>query len=192
MGAFIMIGAAIMQGASQNIATFTLSRFFIGLGMEFSIMPSPVLITELAYPTHRGKITSFYNCLFYVGAIGSSWTVFGTSYMQSSTWSWRIPSLLQVIIPTLQLTLIWLVPESPRWLISKGRDNEARAIFIKYHAGGDSDAPLVEYQMQEIAGAIQRDAEASKMRWSSVIISSRNRIPDHDANHQLALGDQNR
>lgn len=38
-----------------------------------------------------------------------------------STWAWRIPSALQALPSVLQIFLIWFVPESPRWLVSKGR-----------------------------------------------------------------------
>lgn len=45
---------------------------------------------------------------------------YGTFRINSS-WSWRIPSALQGLPSVLQLALIWFVPESPRWLLSKGR-----------------------------------------------------------------------
>lgn len=156
-----------MQACSHNVATFILSRFFIGVGIDFGLMPSPVLVTELAYPTHRGKATSLYNCVFYVGSIASSWITFGT-FNIPSTWSWRIPSLLQIVTPLLQLCFIWFVPESPRWLVAKGRSEEARAILTKYHTAGDADSPLVHFQMREIERTVESVNENKKMAWSTV------------------------
>jgi MFS family permease len=58
------IGAAL-QGAAQNLAMFMVSRCLLGFATSFIGQPSPILITELAYPTHRAKITALYNT-FYV------------------------------------------------------------------------------------------------------------------------------
>lgn len=171
MGGVLAVSAAIMQGAAQNMATFILSRFFIGFGVEFLIMPAPVLITEVAYPTHRGKFTAFYNSFFYLGAIVASWVTFGTFPMAQSSWAWRIPSLLQIFFPLIQLVGIHFVPESPRWLISKGRHDEARAMLVKYHAAGDEHSPLVDFQMREMIASINEAAEANTVGWAAVSVS---------------------
>lgn len=60
----MLIGAAI-QGASQNLAMFIISRFLLGFGTPFISTPGVVLITEVAYPTQRGKLTALFNT-FYV------------------------------------------------------------------------------------------------------------------------------
>lgn len=75
-----------------------------------------------------------------------------------NSWSWKIPSLLQCVPSVYQLFLIYLVPESPRWLVSHGRLDEARKISNRYHAGQNTDAdvsPLVSYEMAEIEAAIE-------------------------------------
>ena len=80
-----------------------------------------------------------------------------------NSWSWKIPSLLQCVPSIYQLLLIYFVPESPRWLVNKGRLDDARRILNRYHAGEDTAAdvwPLVRYEMAEIEAAI----EAEKMQ----------------------------
>lgn len=66
-GIIIACAGAAIQGASVNIGMFIFSRIAIGVGGIFSSQPSPMLIAELAYPTHRGKYTSAYWTLFYLG-----------------------------------------------------------------------------------------------------------------------------
>ena len=68
---------------------------------------------------------------------------FGTFFMNNS-WSWRIPSAVQALPSVLQLFLIWFVPESPRWLVSNGREEEARRILGYWHGNGNE---LVIYFM---------------------------------------------
>lgn len=64
------IGFAILQGLSKNLASFVIARALLGFSTSFMAQPSPILITELAYPTHRGKLTAMYNT-FYVYALFS-------------------------------------------------------------------------------------------------------------------------
>ena len=61
---------------------------------------------------------------------------FGTFNVPTS-WAWRIPSAIQALPSVIQVFLIWFIPESPRWLCSKGREEEALRILAYYHANGD-------------------------------------------------------
>lgn len=58
-----ILGAAIQTGA-VNYPLLLVSRLILGLGAGFMSQPSPILLAELAYPTHRGKITALYNTFF--------------------------------------------------------------------------------------------------------------------------------
>jgi len=60
IGLIILLSGAAIQASSQNVPMFIVSRLIIGFGTSFVNQPSPILISELAYPTHRGRITSLY------------------------------------------------------------------------------------------------------------------------------------
>lgn len=85
---------------------------------------------ELAHPQHRGKLTTMYNTLWFVGAIIAAWTCFGMVEYTSET-SWRVPTALQALMPFIQIGGVWFLPESPRWLCSKGRFDEAFGVLAK-------------------------------------------------------------
>ena len=70
--------------------------------------------------------------------------------MGESSWAWRLPTVIQCAIPAIVMALIMFFPESPRWLISKDRNEEALAIMAKYHGDGNPNAPLVQLQVQQI------------------------------------------
>lgn len=55
----------------------------------------------------------------------------------ANSWSWKIPCLLQAFYPAAQLVGLLIVPESPRWLVSKNKKNEALKILARYHANGN-------------------------------------------------------
>ncbi|KAI1060978.1 hypothetical protein LB507_010156 [Fusarium sp. FIESC RH6] len=169
IGSLTCVAFAIMQAVSQNLETFIAARAILGFFTSFLAQPSPILITELAYPTHRGKLTALYNTSFYLGGIIAAWCTFGT-FKLDTTWSWRIPSLLQGALPAIQLLAVYFLPESPRWLVAHGRREEARKILATYHAGGDADAPLVNFEMAEIEGALTHEADAmSQNSWLELL-----------------------
>jgi len=100
------------------------------------------------------------------GSIVASGTTYGT-FAISSTWSWRIPSLLQAFPSSLQLIFICFCPESPRWLIAKDRSEEAHAILAKYHSEGDDGEEFVRLEYAQIRSTIALELEAAhKFMWA--------------------------
>lgn len=114
-----------------------------------------------------------FNALWYVGSIIASWLTFGTGHLNTH-WSWRIPSIVQSILPLIILIGVSFMPESPRWLCSRGRNEEARALFVKYHANGDESDELVAVEMAEIAAALEQE-DQEMCTWSSLIRTKANR-----------------
>ncbi|TRM63692.1 general substrate transporter [Schizophyllum amplum] len=175
IGAVIMCGGTALQTASTSIGMFIAARFMIGFGLTFAQNSAPLLVTEIAYPTYRAPLTSAYNSLWYIGSIIAAWTTFGT-FKIANNWSWRIPSVLQALPSVLQIMFIWFVPESPRFLISKGKDEEALKVLAHYHADGNLDDPLVRYEYEEIKAALDFDQKvAGNVGWKALWTTPGNR-----------------
>jgi sugar porter (SP) family MFS transporter len=192
VGNFIMIIGTIIQscaGAWRGVteetedpnkdayAMFLVARIILGFGNGLATVSSPPLIAELSYPTHRIATTAFYNSNWHLGAIVSSWVSFGTRGI-GSNWSWRIPSILQGLFPIIQAFLIYLVPESPRYLISKGRNEEARRVLLEHHADGNEEVggALVDFEMSEIELAIEEEKHANKFKYTDLLKTPGNRL----------------
>ncbi|KAK0458058.1 hexose transporter [Desarmillaria tabescens] len=175
LGATIMIMATAIQTASQSVGMFIGARFLIGFGLTFAANSAPMLVTEISYPSYRGPLTSTYNSLWYLGSIIAAWTTFGT-FKIKNTWAWRIPSALQALPSVLQVALIWFIPESPRWLVSKGREEQALKVLAYYHADGNAEDPLVKHEFEEIRAAIELDRTVTaNVGWKSLISTPGNR-----------------
>ncbi|GLB04530.1 hypothetical protein AtubIFM57258_010499 [Aspergillus tubingensis] len=155
---FLTLGCAL-QTAAPNATAFMLARLFLGGASALFGNAVPLLINEVAYPTHRSIFNSLFMSGWYVGGTVAAWVVFA-SRTYSSSWAWRLPSILQALVPVVGLPGFLLAPESPRWLISVGRNEEARAILTRYHAAGDESSPLVAYEFSEITSTIQAEQEA--------------------------------
>ncbi|KIJ54573.1 hypothetical protein M422DRAFT_240639 [Sphaerobolus stellatus SS14] len=170
-GATIMVVGAILQAASHNVGTFIGARFMIGCGSAFATNSAPMLITEIAYPTQRAALTSSFSALWQGGAVLAAWTTFG-SFRIPNSWAWRIPSAVQAAAPFIQILFVFLGPESPRWLVSKGREEEALKTLAYYHAQGDVHDPLVQYEYRQIQTSIKQD---SSVGWKDLISTPGNR-----------------
>lgn len=174
IGIFVMFLGVALQSAAVNLEMFTASRFLIGFGVSLAHGAAPLLVTELSHFQHRARITSLYNTTWYLGSIVAAWTTYGT-FRIPNTWSWRIPSILQAGPAAIMLAFIWLVPESPRWLISRGRNEEALQILARYHANGDTHDELVVFEFAEIKETIEAEALVAKRNISELWATRGNR-----------------
>jgi len=170
---WLALGVSMQVGA-PNAKMFVASRMFVGIAGAW-FQAAVILVTEIAYPSHRSFVTAIYMCQYYAGSLLSAWIVFGTRDL-ASDWAWRIPSLMQIAFPLIALPGILLVPESPRWLIRQERVEEARGILVRFHAGGDEDSKLVAFEMDEITQSIMLEQSASEgSRWIDCLKTPGNR-----------------
>jgi MFS family permease len=106
-GGITILVASAVQAASVNLGMFIFSRVLVGAGAITIIQPSPLLITELAYPPHRGVYTALFWTNYYLGAIIAAWSTYGLQKNSlESHWAWRGPSILQGGLPLLQLAFV--------------------------------------------------------------------------------------
>ncbi|KAJ5248843.1 Major facilitator superfamily domain general substrate transporter, partial [Penicillium chermesinum] len=152
---------------------------FLTLGVTAALFGNgvPLLINEIAYPTHRGFFNALFMSGWYIGGAVAAWVVFA-SRTYGSSWAWRLPSLLQCLVPLVGLPGFILAPESPRWLISVGREEDARDILVHFHADGDESSLLVNYELREMKYAIwaeSRDKESNTGSYAEMLRTRGNR-----------------
>lgn len=166
-----MVAGAIVQCFAQNAGNYIFARIMLGFGIPVCIVAASALIGELGYPKERPVLTSLFNVSYFVGELTAAGICFGTNTI-ASHWSWRLPSILQAAPSLLQISLVLLLPESPRWLISKDRHEEAHEILVKYHAEGDRDSEFVRAEMAQIRSTLHIEMEASKKSWLDLFRTS--------------------
>ncbi|PVH95557.1 general substrate transporter [Periconia macrospinosa] len=159
IGYIVIVAGVALQTAAPNDKAFIVARLLVGGSSAFFSNSVPLLINEIAYPTHRGILSAVFNTGYYVGSIIAACATFATRNYGNS-WAWRVPSLLQILLPIVALPGFWYCPESPRFLIDKGDIQEAGKIISIFHAGGDDNSPLVNYEMLEIETAIATEKTA--------------------------------
>lgn len=149
---------------TSPVGMFVFARIFLGHGIVYAIVAGSALLGELGHPKERQFLGSMFNAFYAVGALLGAGIVIQTLKIQSN-WSWRLPSLLQAAPSVIQVVSVFLIPESPRWLVSKDRQEEALELLIKYHAEGDASHPLPHAEFAEIKKALEIENESRKRGW---------------------------
>ncbi|KAL3457208.1 putative MFS sugar transporter [Aspergillus heterothallicus] len=166
-GSCVSLVGAILQGFSNGTAMYCVARIVLGFGIPFCIVAGSSLLGELGYPKERAILTSLFNSSYFIGQITAAAVGLGTVTIDTD-WAWRIPSLLQIAPALVQVSTVMFLPESPRYLISKDRTDEAVAILTKYHAEGDRDSVIVRAEIAQIERTIKIEREESKQTWGDM------------------------
>ncbi|KAK8064583.1 quinate permease [Apiospora phragmitis] len=141
LGAGLMLGANAARGLGLIIGGRVLAGFGVG-GMSNIV---PIYCSELAPPAVRGRIVGIYELGWQLGGLLGFWINYGVNTtMQPSHRQWLIPFAVQLIPGgLLAVGALWL-RESPRWLFSKGRRDQAMANLVWIRQLPRDDVYIIE------------------------------------------------
>ncbi|KAF2460444.1 general substrate transporter [Lineolata rhizophorae] len=166
LGTTIMSIGAILQIASYSPAQMIVGRIIGGIGNGINTATAPVWQGETSKASWRGKLIVIEMILNIAGFSVSNWVTFGFSFIGGPV-AWRFPLAFQFIfIFTIYGTVVWL-PESPRWLIRKGRIEDAEQIIADLE-DTEVDDPFVITQSKEIQWAVEYERENS-VPWKDLL-----------------------
>ncbi|OJJ56836.1 hypothetical protein ASPSYDRAFT_155487 [Aspergillus sydowii CBS 593.65] len=153
-----MLGAAL-QCSAQNHDWMICARFINGIGTGILNAIVPVWATETAEHTSRGQFIAIEFTLNIFGVVIAYWLEFGLSFIDGgeSAFRWRFPIAFQIIFLIVLFAAVWFFPESPRWLVKVGREQEARYILSRLRGSNDEDAIRAEAEFQDILGVAEME-----------------------------------
>lgn len=134
--------SAIASAFSNDPYVFAFARFIGGLGVGASTIAAPAYISEIAPAKDRGRLVAMYQFNIVFGIMIAFLSNYLLSNIGENAWRWMlgveaIPAILYVLF-TLK------VPKSPRWLLSQGRETEAREVLQLIEPTADVDKLIKE------------------------------------------------
>lgn len=142
---------------------FIAFRFISGMGSWWLLGAIPIWIREISPPHNRGGLVDIHSAFLLIGYATAAWIGYAFfHYHPAANNQWRAPIGLQCLFPFLNLCIIRFLPESPRWLLFKGREEQARVVLEKLH-GRDE----MEVEFREIKAQILSDS-AYESTWRAV------------------------
>ncbi|KIK35386.1 hypothetical protein CY34DRAFT_57240, partial [Suillus luteus UH-Slu-Lm8-n1] len=122
VGGCIMIVGAILQTSAFSFVHLIFARIFTGYGNGLITSTVPTYHAELSPSAKRGRMIMMEGTLIVVGV-----TI--AFFVNWSSAQWRVPIALQLVFEIIMVTCIGFLPESPRWLVKRGRNAEAMAVI---------------------------------------------------------------
>ncbi|POR36288.1 Quinate permease [Tolypocladium paradoxum] len=142
-----MIGAGMMLGADGQRGTGLIigGRVLAGFGVGGCSNMTPIYISELAPPAVRGRLVGIYELGWQIGGLVGFWINYGVNTtMAPSKTQWLIPFAVQLIPGGMLLVGAFLIPESPRWLFSKGQREKGMEVLCWMRNLDRNDIYIVE------------------------------------------------
>ncbi|KAL5501119.1 hypothetical protein ACEPAH_9506 [Sanghuangporus vaninii] len=129
VGGSIMIIGAALQTASMSYAMLVVARIITGIGNGLNTSTVPSWHAELSSAERRGALIMLEGSLITFGIMISYWIDIAFFWFKTSSASWRVPISFQILLALLMIIGVCFLPESPRWLMRKGKHTQALSVI---------------------------------------------------------------
>jgi SP family sugar:H+ symporter-like MFS transporter len=152
IAAVLFLVGALLQGFADAQAIFVIARVMGGMAVGAASVLSPAYISEVAPAAIRGRLTTLQQIMIITGLTAAFLVNYflaaGAGASTEQFWlgieAWRWMYLMQALPAAIFLVALLFIPESPRYLVSKGRDEKARAVLTSLFGSDVADAKLQE------------------------------------------------
>lgn len=168
-GAGWMIVGAVIQAASSSVGVMILGRIVSGVGMGIINSTVPIMQAEMSPAISRGKLVAVDLTLLNVGIVTSYWVDYGFNFSSvRGNATWRVPVALQCVFIVGIALVALVVPDTPRWYATRGRNDEALTVLARLRGRSEEDEG-VRAEYGDILQAIEHETAAKRTGWLSLL-----------------------
>ena len=138
--AILFIIGAIGTALAPTPTLLAIGRVVVGIAIGIASFTAPLYISEVSPPAIRGKLVSLNQLMITLGIVVSYLADYGLADKEAWRWMFGLAAIPALIL----LIGMFFVPESPRWLMGRSREDQARAVLEKIRESGDVSAELAE------------------------------------------------
>lgn len=153
LAGYIALVGIILQTTPFQLAQLIVARVVTGVGVGMFTSTIPVWVSECSRAKARGKMVMLEGMFAIGGVFLVTWIELGFYFVQNNSAGWRVPIALQAIFAIGTLCFVSFLPESPRWLIAKGKDQKATSILSQL-SSVDSTRESIDHDFNEIHASI--------------------------------------
>lgn len=146
---------SIVMGAAINVSMIITGRLIVGLGIGYASMTVPIYIAEAAPVKIRGTLVTMNQLLITFGIFMASLLNSLFSYVKGDV-GWRFMLGVGAIPALIMLIGVFFLPESPRWLISKGENIKAKDVLKRLRGTSNVDS-----EFEQIVSAVADSTKVS-------------------------------
>jgi SP family galactose:H+ symporter-like MFS transporter len=136
LGAVLFVAGSVLCGVAWSPAVLIVGRFVLGLAIGIASFTAPLYLAEIAPESIRGAMISLYQLMITIGILAAYLSDLAFSY--SGNWRWMLGVI--AIPGVLFLLGVSMLPDSPRWLMMRGRRPEAESVLHKLRGSVDAIA----------------------------------------------------
>jgi SP family galactose:H+ symporter-like MFS transporter len=136
LGAVLFVAGSVLCGIAWSPAVLIVGRFILGLAIGIASFTAPLYLAEIAPESIRGAMISLYQLMITIGILAAYLSDLGFSY--TGNWRWMLGVI--AIPGALFLIGVSVLPDSPRWLMMRGRRPEAESVLHKLRGNVDAIA----------------------------------------------------
>lgn len=161
-----IVGILISITSMHAWYQYFIGRIISGMGVGGIAVYSPLLISEVSPKHLRGTLVSCFQLMITLGIFIGYCTNYGTKTYTNSV-QWRVPLGLGFAWASLMIVAMFMVPESPRYLIEKGRIEEAKHSIARSNKVTVDD-PAVEAELELLTIGVEAEKAAGEASWSEL------------------------
>ncbi|WP_026714865.1 sugar porter family MFS transporter [Flavobacterium daejeonense] len=153
---------------ANNPFVFAFFRFIGGLGIGVSTIAAPAYISEISPAKDRGTLVGLYQFNIVLGILCAFLSNYLLSDVGVNAWRWMLG--VQIFPSVLYSVMAFTIPESPRWLFTKYKADEARIIFDKIGSKEDVQSIMDELQKNSSNSASHENIFIKKYRFQLILV----------------------